>query len=205
MTNPQQSLAHPTGAQRAEGLHRLQEQRPETLQEALRALAYREYRVLQLRYGLNGEQPRTLDEVGRTFNLTRERIRQIEVKAYESVVTLVETTVRERESLSRRVLDLERRLSGLERGILQRAGVATVGEPSGVPIEGLELGVRAYNCLRRAGITTVDKLVRQSAPALNAIPNFGRKAIDEVTEALATRGLSLAEDPPRPGAVWWEG
>jgi Sigma-70, region 4 len=40
--------------------------------------ANRERGVLELRYGLGGEHPRTLDEVGRTFNLTRERIRQIE-------------------------------------------------------------------------------------------------------------------------------
>ncbi len=38
----------------------------------------RERQVLELRYGLDGEQPRTLDEVGRAFNVTRERIRQIE-------------------------------------------------------------------------------------------------------------------------------
>jgi RNA polymerase primary sigma factor len=34
--------------------------------------------VLELRYGLDGQHPRTLDEVGRTFNVTRERVRQIE-------------------------------------------------------------------------------------------------------------------------------
>ena len=34
--------------------------------------------IIQLRYGLNGEAPLTLDEVGRAFNVTRERIRQIE-------------------------------------------------------------------------------------------------------------------------------
>jgi RNA polymerase primary sigma factor len=34
--------------------------------------------VLELRYGLGGQHPRTLDEVGRTFNVTRERVRQIE-------------------------------------------------------------------------------------------------------------------------------
>ena len=38
----------------------------------------RERRVLELRFGLNGEAPSTLDEVGRAFNVTRERIRQIE-------------------------------------------------------------------------------------------------------------------------------
>ena len=53
----------------------------EALREALENLSYRERRVLELRYGLGGEHPRTLDEVGRTFNVTRERIRQIEAKA----------------------------------------------------------------------------------------------------------------------------
>ncbi len=50
----------------------------EALREALENLSYRERRVLELRYGLDGERPRTLEEVGRTFNVTRERIRQIE-------------------------------------------------------------------------------------------------------------------------------
>jgi RNA polymerase primary sigma factor len=50
----------------------------EALGAALNNLSFRERRVLELRYGLGGERPRTLDEVGRTFNVTRERIRQIE-------------------------------------------------------------------------------------------------------------------------------
>ena len=52
--------------------------RKEALVKILGTLSERERRVLELRYGLNGEQPRTLDEVGRTFQVTRERIRQIE-------------------------------------------------------------------------------------------------------------------------------
>jgi RNA polymerase primary sigma factor len=52
--------------------------REEVLQRVLGMLSYRERRILELRYGLNGEQPRTLDEVGKAFNVTRERIRQIE-------------------------------------------------------------------------------------------------------------------------------
>ena len=43
-----------------------------------RALPERERRVIELRFGLRGDQPRTLEEVGRTFGVTRERIRQIE-------------------------------------------------------------------------------------------------------------------------------
>jgi RNA polymerase primary sigma factor len=50
----------------------------EALRDALENLSYRERRVLELRYGLGGEHPRTLAEIGRTFNVTRERIRQIE-------------------------------------------------------------------------------------------------------------------------------
>jgi len=52
----------------------------ETLREALQNL-YRERRVLELRYGLGSEHPRTLEEVGRTFNVTRERARQSEVQS----------------------------------------------------------------------------------------------------------------------------
>jgi RNA polymerase primary sigma factor len=52
--------------------------RKDLLMKILGTLSARERRVLEMRYGLNGEHPRTLDEVGRAFDVTRERIRQIE-------------------------------------------------------------------------------------------------------------------------------
>jgi RNA polymerase primary sigma factor len=55
--------------------------RSEALREALENLSYRERRVLELRYGLDGDDPRTLAQVGRTFTVTRERIRQIEAQS----------------------------------------------------------------------------------------------------------------------------
>jgi DNA-directed RNA polymerase subunit alpha len=61
-------------------------------------------------------------------------------------------------------------------------------------IEELELGVRSYNCLKRAGIQTVGDLVSKTEGELNAIPNFGKKSIDEVIETLHARGLSLRDD-----------
>ncbi|CAN5464560.1 DNA-directed RNA polymerase subunit alpha [soil metagenome] len=61
-------------------------------------------------------------------------------------------------------------------------------------IEELELGVRSYNCLKRAGIQTVGDLVSKTEGELNAIPNFGKKSIDEVIETLEARGLGLRED-----------
>jgi RNA polymerase primary sigma factor len=63
----------------------------QALRAALENLSYRERRVLELRYGLGGEHPRTLDEVGRTFNVTRERIRQIENQSLKKLQTLRET------------------------------------------------------------------------------------------------------------------
>jgi DNA-directed RNA polymerase subunit alpha len=68
------------------------------------------------------------------------------------------------------------------------------GEEWGILIEELELGVRSYNCLKRAGIQTVGDLISKSEAELNAIPNFGKKSIDEVIETLHARGLNLRQD-----------
>ena len=62
------------------------------------------------------------------------------------------------------------------------------------PIEELELGVRSYNCLKRVGIETIGDLVMKSENELAAIPNFGKKSIEEVKETLGTHGLRLRGD-----------
>ena len=59
------------------------------------------------------------------------------------------------------------------------------------PIEELELGVRSYNCLKRVGIETIGDLTSKSENELVAIPNFGRKSIEEVRAALGAHGLTL--------------
>jgi RNA polymerase primary sigma factor len=64
--------------------------RNEALTRVLGMLADRERRILELRYGLNGEAPCTLDEVGRAFNVTRERIRQIENQSLKKLRALAE-------------------------------------------------------------------------------------------------------------------
>jgi DNA-directed RNA polymerase subunit alpha len=86
-------------------------------------------------------------------------------------------------------------LTGLDNGA-PGGGAAIGGARPGNPmddilIEELELGVRSYNCLKRAGIQTVGDLVSKSEGELAAIPNFGKKSIDEVVETLAQRGLGL--------------
>jgi RNA polymerase primary sigma factor len=65
--------------------------RSETLRTVLSTLTDRERSVLELRHGLNGQPPRTLDEIGITFNVTRERIRQIEHLSLRKLRALPET------------------------------------------------------------------------------------------------------------------
>ena len=61
------------------------------LQKCLAALSQRERQVLELRYGLNGGSPCTLDEVGRAFQVTRERIRQIESQGLKKLRALADS------------------------------------------------------------------------------------------------------------------
>jgi DNA-directed RNA polymerase subunit alpha len=70
-------------------------------------------------------------------------------------------------------------------------GAGGAGGMDDILIEELELGVRSYNCLKRAGVQTVGDLIQKSESELNAIPNFGRKSIEEVKETLDARGLAL--------------
>src|SRR6059036_3297645 len=76
----------------------------------------------------------------------------------------------------------------------ESAGVSLAGGMENFPIEELELGVRSYNCLKRVGIETIGDLVVKSENELAAIPNFGKKSIEEVKETLATHGLTLRGD-----------
>ncbi len=57
------------------------------------------------------------------------------------------------------------------------------------PIEDLDLTVRAYNCLKRAGITKVGQVLEMTEDDLLGVRNFGRKSLEELRERLATRDL----------------
>ena len=59
-------------------------------------------------------------------------------------------------------------------------------------IEDLELSVRSHNCLKRAGINTVEELVQRSEADMMKVRNLGRKSLDEVVQKLAALGLKLA-------------
>jgi len=76
-------------------------------------------------------------------------------------------------------------------GASELPGVSLAGGMENFPIEELELGVRSYNCLKRVGIETIGDLVTKTESELAAIPNFGKKSIEEVKETLAQHGLTL--------------
>lgn len=61
-------------------------------------------------------------------------------------------------------------------------------------IEQLDFSVRTMNCLRREGIATVGELVKHTESDLMAIPNFGRKCLQEVKHKLASMGLNLRSE-----------
>ncbi|MFC4765920.1 DNA-directed RNA polymerase subunit alpha [Effusibacillus consociatus] len=61
-------------------------------------------------------------------------------------------------------------------------------------IEELDLSVRSYNCLKRAGINTVQELCAKTEEEMMKVRNLGRKSLEEVQEKLAELGLSLREE-----------
>ncbi len=58
-------------------------------------------------------------------------------------------------------------------------------------IDELELSVRSYNCLKRAGINTVEELINKTPEDMMKVRNLGRKSLDEVLAKLKELGLSL--------------
>ncbi len=63
-----------------------------------------------------------------------------------------------------------------------------------MPIEDLELSVRSYNCLKRAGIATVEDLANKSQEDMMKVRNLGKKSLDEVTNKLIALGLNFTSE-----------
>ncbi|MBE0467647.1 MAG: DNA-directed RNA polymerase subunit alpha [Candidatus Desulforudis sp.] len=63
-----------------------------------------------------------------------------------------------------------------------------------MPIEELDLSVRSYNCLKRAGINTVEELIQRNEEEMMKVRNLGKKSLEEVVRKLGELGLALRED-----------
>jgi DNA-directed RNA polymerase subunit alpha len=94
-----------------------------------------------------------------------------------------------------RVEELTTREPVVAESVVEIDGVApATGGENDILIDELELSVRSYNCLKRAGIETIGQLLVKSESELQAIPNFGQKSIEEVIENLQGRGHQLRQD-----------
>jgi DNA-directed RNA polymerase subunit alpha len=62
-----------------------------------------------------------------------------------------------------------------------------------VPVETLNLSVRSFNCLKRAGISKVSELLDMTEDEIIKMRNFGKKSLDEIKQVLEDRGLSLRQ------------
>ena len=61
-------------------------------------------------------------------------------------------------------------------------------------IEELDLSVRSFNCLKRAGINTVEDLINKSEDEMMKVRNLGRKSLEEVMAKLDSLGFTLTKD-----------
>lgn len=140
-------------------------------------------------------------------NFVSEHTRIGQVTTYDRLVIEIWTdgTMHPEEALSRSADILVRQFSLLaerERGPqrLEKQPLGTSVLPPRVyetPIEELELSVRAFNCLKRAGITKVGQILDMSENELLNVRNFGQKSLEELRQRLAQRGLiSAATLPP---------
>ena len=77
--------------------------------------------------------------------------------------------------------------------IMQEKKIDTMTKTLETPIEEVEFSVRAYNCLKRAGIHTVQDLVNKKEVEVTKIRNLGKKSLKEVIDKVAELGLTFKE------------
>jgi len=140
----------------------------------------------------------------RKVNFVAEHTRIGQVTTYDRLILEIWTdgTMHPDEALNRSAEILVRHFSLL--ASLERAPQRVEKQPLGiaaisprlyeVPIEDLELSVRALNCLKRAGITKVGQVLEMSESDLLNVRNFGQKSLDELRQRLIARGYMVA--PP---------
>ena len=75
--------------------------------------------------------------------------------------------------------------------VLKEGGVEQITKGQQMMIEDLDLSVRSYNCLKRAGIQTVDELTQKTEDEMMRVRNLGKKSLKEVKDKLTELGLGF--------------
>jgi len=89
-------------------------------------------------------------------------------------------------------VNLNERATGVE--IMVEKEEDTREKVAEMPIEDLDLSVRSYNCLKRAGINTVGELIQKTEADMMKVRNLGKKSLEEVIAKLNSMGLSLRKE-----------
>ncbi len=175
-----------------------------SVQRMVETLTDRERRVVLARW----TAPKTYEQLGKEFGLTRERIRQIEAKALHklvhpsrvlafSCVSRKELTalLKEKEALAERLERAEKRIDALIDKVEPQSkaddSMPLVDPVENMKIDELDLSVRSFNCLARLGYKTIGEVIRTPEQAFYHIRNFGRKSAEEVITKIHAMGLKM--------------
>ena len=176
-----------------------------SVEYVLHTLSERERTVLKYRF----VDLMTYEEVGKLYNVTRERIRQVEAKALRKlrhpnrskylkygVSGIIENI---RTGYRNRFADLESKLIELCKLNEQKANkviddVRLRQKYDSTKIEDMDLSVRSYHCLKRAGICNLQQLAKLSYEDLTHVRNLGRKSTEEIIEKLKEYGYEIQKN-----------
>lgn len=177
------------------------------VEQATKTLPERELAVLLLYY----QDGLSMEEIGSKYGVTRERIRQVLSKAVRRVASKARLYPKERELLLKREI-AERDLANLDKHraelveIFRKTGnyseemEATFGSvtlTAGMTdydlrsIEELDISIRSYNCLKRAGVCTFADLTKRTLDELSKVRNLGKRCLKEIVNAMKSEGLTL--------------
>ena len=152
-----------------------------SLEYVLHSLTERERRVLDFRY----KDGLTFEAIGKRECVTRERIRQIHAKSFRKL------------RHPNRLNYLKYGVSGVIARKTENAREAALAslpkpdKPEDITLEELELSVRSYNCLKRAGMNTLREVSEMTFDELCHVRNLGKRSIDEICAALTNYGIKL--------------
>lgn len=178
----------------------------ERLRALLHYLEERERSILTYRYGLDGNRPKTLEEVSAIIGRTRERVRQIQMQALKKLRSLLENEDDLKEAHARAQ---QEKLNGKANDGVAGISLATrTGDRAAKAmghnqpelfddksdVSTLKLSTRVRNGLRSAGITHISQLASATQDELMSIRSFGAKCLFEVRDALNVYARGLAKE-----------
>ena len=153
-----------------------------SLEYVLHSLTERERRVLDFRY----KDGLTFEEIGKRFCVSRERARQIYARTLRKLCN------------PQRLNYLKYGISGVIARQTENAREAALAslpkldiKPEDITLEELELSVRSYNCLKRAGMNTLRDVSEMTFDELCHVRNLGKRSVDEICAALTNYGIRL--------------